>query len=79
MEEATEKEKSSRNAWRAILIPAVGSAAFFSSMVVNIMKTHKQHSWPQKAFKSSDYLLMSIPFLIIAFAIHEESVNGTEE
>jgi len=72
MVECSAEETTSRNAWRAILIPAVGSAALSASMVVNILKTHKEHGWPKRAFKKSDYLLMAIPFAIIALAIGEE-------
>ena len=68
---------TSRDAWRAILIPAVGSAALSASMVVNILKTHKEHGWPKRAFKKSDYLLMVIPFAIIVLAIGEE-IDKTE-
>ena len=72
MTEHTAKEEEERKAWRAMLIPAVGSAAFFASMLVNMVKTHKEHGWPKKAFKKSDYLLMIVPFAILGLALHEE-------
>jgi len=72
MVKCSAEEITSRNAWRAMLIPAVGSAAFFASMLVNVLKTHKEHGWPKRAFKKSDYLLMAIPFAIIGLAIGEE-------
>lgn len=79
MAKLSAEEISSRKAWRSILIPAVGSAALAASMVVNILKTHKEHGWPKRAFKRSDYLLMTIPFLIVALAITEEVIEGVEE
>tara|TARA_R100001126_G_scaffold97294_1_gene70485 strand:+ start:382 stop:624 length:243 start_codon:yes stop_codon:yes gene_type:complete len=78
MAKLSAEEISSRKAWRAILIPAVGSAALFASMVINVIKTHKQHGWPHRAFKRSDYLLMTIPFLIVGLAITEEVVVGED-
>ena len=47
------EEITSRKAWRSMLVPAVGSAAFFASMVVNVMKTHKEHGWPKRAFRKN--------------------------
>ena len=73
------EEITSRKAWRSMLVPAVGSAAFFASMVVNVMRTHKEHGWPKRAFKRTDYVLMTIPFLIVALAITEEAVEGLTE
>jgi len=77
MVECSAEEMTSRNAWRAILIPAVGSAALSASMIVNILKIHKENGWPKRAFKKSDYLLMAIPFAIIVLAVGEE-INKEE-
>lgn len=65
-----------RKAWRSLLIPVVGSAAFFASSVVNILKTYKRYGFPQKAFNSSDYVLLSMPFIIFFLALNEEIENG---
>ena len=75
MSDASTKEMKGRKEWRTLLIPAVGSAAFFSSMLVNVIKTHRSHGWPKNAFSISDYLLMGIPFIIIGLALHEEVNN----
>lgn len=64
-----------RKAWRGLLVPAVGSAAFFAATLINVINLHKNHGWPKDAFKKTDYVLMAIPFIIIALAIGEE-VNG---
>ncbi len=77
MSEATAKEEKARKAWRAMLVPMVGSAAVLVTMVVNVLNTHKKHGWPKRAFKASDYFLMSIPLVILAMTIEEE-VNGDE-
>ena len=64
-------DHDSRNTWRALLIPAVGSAAFFASTVVNVIKTYRRVGWPKGAFTTTDYVLMSIPFAIMALAFTE--------
>ncbi|MBT7376616.1 MAG: hypothetical protein HN820_00510 [Candidatus Marinimicrobia bacterium] len=69
------KENEGRLAWRKLLVPVVGSAAFFASMLVSIIGTYNTHGWPKNAFKPSDYLLMSIPLIVIISAVTEE-VNG---
>jgi len=80
MVECSKEEMEGRKAWRALLVPAVGSAAFFSSMMVNMITTHNKYGWPHKAFKSTDYLLMTIPFVVIGLAIgevvNEEAAQG---
>jgi len=60
-----------RNTWRSLLIPAVGSAAFFASTLANVIKTYRKVGWPNGAFTKTDYLLMSIPFAIMALAFSE--------
>jgi hypothetical protein len=76
--ENTEKQDLARNAWRSLLIPAVGSAAFFSSMLTNIFKTYTKHGFPKNSFKKTDYLLMAIPFVIIPLALFD-GIQGGEE
>ena len=69
------KENEDRIAWRKLLVPTVGSAAFFATMLVNIINTYNKHGWPKNAFRKSDYLLMSIPIIVIFSAVEEE-ING---
>ena len=71
----TAKEEQARLAWRGILIPAVGSAAFFSSMLTNIFKIQIKHGFPKNAFRHTDYLLMAIPFIIVPLALLD-GING---
>jgi hypothetical protein len=59
---------AARHAWRSLLVPAVGSSAFFASTVVGFIRTYRKYGFPQDAFKSFDYALMSIPFAIIGMA-----------
>ena len=73
--EPTEVEKTNRKAWRALLVTSVGSAAFLAAAMSNIIKTHQKHGWPKNAFKKTDYIMMTVPFDVLALSLHEE-VNG---
>ena len=64
-------EDTARVAWGGVLIPAVGSAAFFSSMMVNVMWTYARYGWPKDAFTFTDRVLMGIPIVIVAIALYE--------
>ena len=66
------QQEARRKAWRGKLIPAVGSAAFFTSTLLGIGRTYRQYGWPSDAFGWTDYALMSIPFVILALGLTEE-------
>ena len=69
---ASEKESQSlaaRQAWRSLLIPAVGSASFFASAVVGFIRTHRKYGFPESAFTGVDYALMGLPFAIIGMTL----------
>jgi hypothetical protein len=70
--EVDAKTDARRKAWRNMLIPAVGSAAFFTSTLLGITRTYRQYGWPSDAFGWTDYALMSIPFVILALGLTEE-------
>ena len=73
VEEAVDdKQQSRRRAWRGMLIPAVGSAAFFTTTLLGVGRTYRQYGWPSDAVGWSDYALMSIPFVILGLALTEE-------
>ena len=72
------QELARRKAWRNLLIPAVGSAAFFTSTMLGVIRTRKQHGWPNGSFYLSDYLLMGVPFLILSLGFFEE-FSGRED
>lgn len=76
--EPTEAEKTNRKAWRDLLVTSVGSAAFLAAAMSNIIKTHDKHGWPKNAFKTTDYVLMTVPFLVMALSLHEV-VNGDKD
>ncbi len=69
--EATAQDEAGRDAWIGVLIPAVGSAAFFGSMMVNVMRTYARYGWPKDAFTFTDRLLMGIPVVIVGIALYE--------
>jgi len=71
----TATEEQARLVWRSMLIPAVGSAAFFASMLTNIFKTYGKYGFPKNAFRHSDYILMAIPFIIVPLALID-CING---
>lgn len=67
-----------RQAWRSLLIPAVGSAAFFGTTLANAIKTYRKDGWPGDAFTSLDYLLIALPVAMFVIAI-AEGTNGKTE
>lgn len=77
--ENTEKVDAARDAWVATLIPAVGSAAFFSSMLVNVMRTYARHGFPTHAFNFTDKVLIAIPVVITGIALYEGFQKIEEE
>lgn len=64
-------DEAARDAWIGVLIPAVGSAAFFGSMMVNVMRTYARYGWPKDAFGLTDRILMGIPIVIVGIALYE--------
>lgn len=58
-----------RQAWRGLLIPMVGASVFMASTVVNIIRTHRTHGWPQGAFSPADKVLMGLPLVIIGMTL----------
>lgn len=74
--DTTPQDELGRTAWRGLLVPLVGSAAFFSSSLAGVIRTYQKYGWPQKAFTLSDYFLLSLPFLIIPLTLHETVRNG---
>ena len=70
--EVDARSEQRRKAWRGLLIPAVGSAAFFTSTLLGVARTYRQYGWPSDAFGWTDYALMSIPFVILALGLTEE-------
>jgi putative Ca2+/H+ antiporter (TMEM165/GDT1 family) len=70
---------AARHAWRSLLVPAVGSAAFFASAIVGFIRTYRKYGFPQHAFKPFDYGLMSIPFVIVGMAFLYQAEEQKQE
>ena len=68
--------EQARQAWRSWVIPAVGSMAFFSSMLINGFRNYKQYGFPAHVFTNSDWLLMSLPAVVVIVALSDIFVNG---
>jgi len=68
--------EQARQAWRGWVIPAVGSMAFFSSMLINGFKNYKQFGFPTHTFTNSDWLLMSLPVVVVVVALSDIFMNG---
>lgn len=74
-ESADEKVQVRRQAWRSLLIPAVGSAAFFGTTLANAIRTYRKEGWPEGAFSTTDYILMALPVVMFVVAVRE-GTNG---
>ena len=77
-EAADAKAESRRQAWRSLLIPAVGSAAFFGTTVANAIRTHRRVGWPGDAFNATDWLLISLPVVMVVIAIGEGTRSSSK-
>jgi len=75
-EPAVKADENARQAWRGWVIPAVGSMAFFSSMLINGFRNYKQYGFPTHVFTNSDWLLMSLPAVVVIVALSDIFVNG---
>ena len=77
-ERSDAKSEARRQAWRSLLIPAVGSAAFFGTTVANAIRTHRRVGWPGDAFNATDWLLISLPVIMVVIAIGEGTKGNTK-
>ena len=73
---AVAANEQARQAWRSWVIPAVGSMAFFSSMLINGFKNYKNYGFPAHVFTRSDWLLMSLPVVVVVVALSDIFMNG---
>jgi hypothetical protein len=77
-ERSDAKSDARRQAWRSFLIPAVGSAAFFGTTVANAIRTYRRVGWPGDAFNATDWLLISLPVVMVVIAIGEGTEGNTK-
>ena len=66
-----EANEQARDAWRGWVIPAVGSAAFFSSMLLNGVKNYKSYGFPTHVFSRTDWVLLSLPVVVVGLALSD--------
>lgn len=66
----------SRSAWRSTSIAAIGSLAFFASMLINVYRTWNTHGNPAISFQKHDYVLVAVPILVVGYVFLELSANG---
>tara|TARA_R110000824_G_scaffold143003_6_gene310414 strand:- start:907 stop:1191 length:285 start_codon:yes stop_codon:yes gene_type:complete len=76
---ATEhRDKAARQAWRGWVIPAVGSMAFFASMFINGFRNYKNHGFPAHVFTNTDWVLLSLPVVVVVVSLSDIFINGEE-
>ena len=75
MAESSKADMKARKQWRGLMIPTIGAAVILSSAFINGLRIYQKHGWPNDAFKTTDYFLMTIPLFILITALSEE-VNG---
>ena len=77
---AKQSNEQARQAWRSWVIPAVGSMAFFSSMLINGFKNYRTYGFPAHTFTRSDWILLALPVVVVAVALSDIVVsNGDAE
>ncbi|MCK4978637.1 MAG: hypothetical protein KAS36_17010 [Anaerolineales bacterium] len=69
--DSQERKEFGRSSWMALIVPAVGTFAVLSSLVLNIVRTYKKHGFPEDTFRTRDLVIVAIPALLIGFATLE--------
>lgn len=72
-------DEQARQAWRGWVIPAVGSMAFFSSMLINGIRNYKTYGFPTHVFNKTDWILLSLPIIVVAVALSDTGVPTMED
>ena len=73
---AEKANEQARQAWRGWVIPAVGSMAFFSSMLINGFKNYRTYGFPTHVFNRSDWILLALPIVVVAVALSDIVIEG---
>ena len=69
--EVKKADEVARQAWRGWVIPAVGSMAFFASMILNGVKNYRTYGFPTHVFNRTDWVLLSLPFIVMGVALSD--------
>ena len=77
--EVKKADEQARQAWRGWVIPAVGSMAFFSSMLINGMKNYQTYGFPTHVFNKTDWILLSLPIIVVAVALPDIFTTPSED
>lgn len=67
----SEANEAARQAWRGWVIPAVGSMAFFSSMLINGIKNYQSYGFPTHVFTRVDKLMFALPVVVVVLALSD--------
>lgn len=68
---AEESREQARQAWRGWVIPAVGSMAFFSTMLINGFRNYQTYGFPAHVFTRSDWALLALPPIVVILALSD--------
>ena len=78
--EVKKADEVARQAWRGWVIPAVGSMAFFASMILNGVKNYRTYGFPTHVFNRTDWVLLSLPFIVMGVALSDVvKIPSTED
>ena len=77
-DESDKKNTAARQAWRGWMVPAVGSAAFFASMLLGGFRNYKNYGFPTHVFTKTDWVLLSLPAVVVIVALSDVFLNGHE-
>ena len=72
------KDSTARQAWRGWMVPAVGSAAFFASMVLGGFRNYRNYGFPAHVFTKTDWVLLALPVVVVVIALSDVFINGDE-
>ena len=75
---AIKEDSAARQAWRGWMVPAVGSAAFFASMVLGGFRNYRNYGFPAHVFTKTDWVLLALPVVVVVIALSDVFLNGEE-
>ena len=75
---AQKQATAARQAWRGWMVPAVGSAAFFASMLLGGFRNNKNYGFPTQVFTKSDWVLLALQAVVVIVALSDVFINGEQ-